>query len=76
MTKRPRCLLMSTESDVSCRLARKPLGETHGLQTACHASRVGRGNQPGCNQRAKKSRINVAISFAWVSSAKWPVSKK
>ena len=28
------------------------------------------------HQRAKKSRIAAAISFAWVSSAKWPVSKK
>jgi hypothetical protein len=76
MTKRPRCSLRSAESDVSCRLAPKPLGETHGLRTACHASRAGRCNQPGGNQRAKKSRIKVAISFAWVSSAKWPVSKK
>jgi hypothetical protein len=25
-------------------------------------------------QWAKKSRITAAISFAWVSSAKWPVS--
>jgi hypothetical protein len=27
-------------------------------------------------QRAKKSRISAAISLAWVSSAKWPASKK
>jgi hypothetical protein len=27
-------------------------------------------------QRARKSRIAAAITLAWVSSAKWPVSKK
>src|SRR6516225_10030396 len=42
----------------------------------CHHTPILRGPPILAPSAAKKSRIAAAISFAWVSSAKWPVSKK